>query len=292
MSTPSSTPTWSRRRTTGLRVLAVWLALLAAWEGAYRIIGWRPWLFPAPSHVLDATLAMLGVKTGFGEPLGPRWPLAASAGGSLGGLVSSPLVQALAISAVRLALGFAISLVLGTILGLLMWRYPFADAALGPAFLGLQTLPSVVWVPLAILVFGIRESGIMFVLVMGSFFAIAIALRDGLRQSPPIFRQAALMLGARRWKLYRHVILPAGMPAMAGSLRQGFSFAWRSLMGAELIFVLQRRGLGFLLNVGREFADVAQVVAVMLMMVLIGMTVDRLLFARLELRVRERFGLA
>jgi NitT/TauT family transport system permease protein len=289
---PSSTSNSRSRHRVALRVAVSWVLFLAAWEAAYRIVGWKPWLFPAPSHVLDASLAMLHLKTAFGEPLGPSWPFGGGTVPSLQGFMTSPLLQALAVSFVRLLIGFALSLVLGTTLGLLMWRYAEVDSVLGPAFLGLQTLPSVVWVPLAILLFGIQESGIMFVLVMGSFFAIAVALRDGLRQSPPILRQAALMLGARRWNLYRHVVLPAGLPAMAGSLRQGFAFAWRSLMGAELIFTLQRHGVGFLLNVGREFADVAQVVAVMIVMVVIGMTVDRVLFARLELRVRERFGLA
>jgi NitT/TauT family transport system permease protein len=127
---------------------------------------------------------------------------------------------------------------------------------------------------------------------MGSFFSIAIALRDGLRQIPPIYTRAALMLGARRWNLYRHVLLPAGLPAVAGSLRQGFSFAWRSLMGAELLLMLSHRGLGFWLAAGREFVDVAQVVAVMLVMVLIGTLADRVIFVRIEDAVRRRFGLA
>ncbi|MCI0362974.1 MAG: ABC transporter permease subunit, partial [Phycisphaerales bacterium] len=161
----------------------------------------------------------------------------------------------------------------------------------GPLFLGLQTLPSVCWVPLAILTLGINESAILMVLVLGSFFATAIALRDGLRTIPPIYERAGLMLAATNWRLYRYVLLPASLPAMASSLRQGFSFAWRSLMGAELIFMLQNQGLGFLLNIGREFADVAQVVAVMIVMIAIGMTVDRWVFAQIERRVRNRFGL-
>jgi NitT/TauT family transport system permease protein len=100
------------------------------------------------------------------------------------------------------------------------------------------------------------------------------------------------MLAARGWKLYRYVLLPASMPAMTSSLRQGFSFAWRSLMGAELFFTAaQNKGLGFLLNVGRDFADVAQVVAVMILMIAIGMAADRWIFSRIERRVRTRFGL-
>jgi NitT/TauT family transport system permease protein len=140
---------------------------------------------------------------------------------------------------------------------------------------------------------GITESGILFVLVMGSFFAIAISLRDGLRQIPPIYQRAGHMLGARRLKMYRHVLLPASMPALASSLRSGFSFAWRSLMGAEFVLIaVKLHGVGYLLDVGRNFNDVAQVVAIMIVMVVIGMLADRLVFAKLERRVHARFGLA
>ncbi|HWL93561.1 MAG TPA: ABC transporter permease subunit [Phycisphaerae bacterium] len=272
-----------------VKILLVWLVLIAGWEAGFRIIGWKPWLFPAPSHVLDAMLHLLSIQTNFGDPTGPGWPFRSVADNVSHLTVTLP--TALITSGVRLAVGFLISLFLGGMLGLLMWRFPFVDALLGPLFLGLQTLPSICWVPLAVLVIGINESSIVFVLIMGSFFAIAIALRDGLRQTPPIYKKAALMLGGRRFRLYYHVLLPAAMPAAASSLRQGFAFAWRSLMGGELVFMLPRRGVGFLLNVGREFGDVAQVVAVMCIMVAIGMMADRLIFARLELRIRTRFGL-
>lgn len=283
-------PKWLMTRNV-TKTLGVWLLLILFWEASYRVFSWKPWLFPAPSHVLDATLDLLNIPTAFGDPVRARWPLRETAGPSTESVLTSPLPRALVTSGVRLMIGFLISLALGSVLGLIMWRYAFFDRLLGPLFLGLQTLPSVCWVPLAVLTLGINESSIVFVLVMGSFFAIAIALRDGLRQTPPIYTRAALMLGARRWKLYLYVLLPAAMPAAATSLRQGFSFAWRSLMGGELVFMLPRRGVGFLLNVGREFADVAQVVAVMCIMVLIGMFVDRMIFARLELRIRTRFGL-
>ena len=173
-----------------------------------------------------------------------------------------------------------------------MWRIRALDEFLGPLFLGLQTLPSVCWVPLAILTLGLNERGVLFVVVMGSFFAIAIALRDGLRTIPPIYQRAGAMLGTSGWKMYRYVLLPASLPALASSLRQGFSFAWRSLMGAELIFAVQRHGLGFLLQMGRDFADVAQVIAVMAIMVIIGMLADRLVFGVLEKSIHRRFGLA
>ncbi len=255
--------------------------------------GWRSWVFPAPSHVADAMLGLLNVRTGFGEPIEAGWPSGKAGGGREDGAwYSSPLIRSQVVSGVRLVVGFALSIGLGGLLGLLMWRWEWLDNLFGPLFLGLQTLPSVCWVPLAILVFGINETGILFVLVMGSFFAIAIALRDGLKQIPPIYQRAGLMLGAQGWRLYRYVLLPASLPALAGSLRQGFSFAWRSLMGAELIFAVRKHGLGYQLAMGRETADVAQVIGVMIVMVVVGMMVDRWGFAKLQARVQARFGLA
>src|SRR5205814_7290035 len=186
-------------------------------------------------------------------------------------------------SLTRLVVGFALSIALGMLIGLAMWRWKSLDEFLGPLFLGFQTLPSVCWVPLAILTFGINERAILFVLVMGSFFAIAISLRDGLRTIPPVYRKAGLMLGASGWRLYRYVLLPASLPALASSLRQGFSFAWRSLLGAEILFLAVRwHGLGWVLEIGRSNSDVAQVVVVMIVMVIIGMTADRLGFGVLE----------
>lgn len=285
-----------------LKIVGVWLLILLTWEAAYRAIDWKAWVFPAPSHVVDATLGMLNVRTYLGDPLHAGWPLkpdpgaevmvdGAGDGGGAAHVWGSPLMVALPVSGLRLLAGFAVSLALGLVLGVTMWRVEFFNSVFGPVFLGLQTLPSVCWVPVAILLFGINETSILFVLVMGSFFAMAISMRDGMRTVPPIYIAAGVMLGARKLRLYRHVLLPSCLPAMAGTLRQGFGFAWRSLMGAELILIVQRRGLGFLLNAGRDFADVAQVVAVMVVMVGVGMAIDRWVFAPLEKRVRVRFGL-
>ena len=179
--------------------------------------------FPRATHVVDATLGMLNIQSGFGEPLHPGWPAMPKEEGVKAPRIdpwySSPLVAALGVSGVRLLEGFAISIVAGATLGLLMWRFDSVDRFIGPLFLGLQTLPSVCWVPLAVLCYGINEKGILFVLVMGSFSAAALSLRDGLRTIPPLYPRAGLMLGARGWKLYRYVLLPASLPALAGSLR-------------------------------------------------------------------------
>jgi NitT/TauT family transport system permease protein len=280
--------------TGALRNAIIWLTLLATWETAYRVVGWRAYVFPAPSHVLDASLNLLNVRTGFGQDFGPGWPGTPPAPPRIGdsdAIATSPLIVANLTSLTRLAVGFGLSVAIGAALGLAMWRLRWLDSLLGPAFLGLQTIPSVCWVPLAILTFRIDERAILFVTVMGSFFAVAIALRDGLKGIPPVYGRAGLMLGARGWKLYRYVLLPACLPALASSLRQGFGFAWRSLLGGELLIYVQRHGLGYLLHVGREFGDVAQVVAIMFVMVLIGMLADRLIFGRLESRIHRRFGL-
>jgi NitT/TauT family transport system permease protein len=260
-------PSKSSARGIVIRIV-VWAAVLGAWEIAYRIVRWKPWIFPAPSHVLESLEVLVGAQSKHALPL------------------------ALAVSGARLAAGFVASVLLGTTLGTAMWRFKWLDDQIGGFLLGLQTLPSVCWVPLSILVFGLNETGIAFVLVMGSAFAVAIAFRDGLRTIPPIYRKAGLMLGAKGWALYRHVILPASMPALASSLRQGFSFAWRSLMGAELIFMVNGHGVGYLLHQGREFSDVAQVVAMMIVMVMIGMLFDRSAFGPFERRVHRRFGLS
>jgi NitT/TauT family transport system permease protein len=240
-------------------------------------------------------LGMLGIQSGFGEPLHPGWPAPLERDTDQPPLASrifhSELLGANLVSAIRLIVGFSISIVVGAFLGTAMWRWTSLDEFLRPLFLGLQTLPSVCWVPVATLMFGLNETGILFVLIMGSTFGIAISMRDGLRSIPPLYRRAGLMLGAGGWRLYRYVLFPAGLPALASSLRQGFSFAWRSLMGAELILIADHQGLGFLLKLGQDNADISQVVAVMIVMVIIGMLADRLAFAPLERRVHNRFGL-
>ncbi len=276
--------------------------ILGLWEGAYRVTqvvsptSWRSWNFPAPSHVLDAALGMLEIPTGFGNPLNtPGWPRVhsdATAGRPAAHVYNSPLVIANLVSLTRLAIGFGVSILIGGFAGLAMWRWKALDDFLGPPLLGVQTLPSVCWVPMAVLVLGINENSILFVLVMGSFAAIAISLRDGLRTIPPLYPRAGLMLGAKGWRLYRYVLLPASLPALATSLRQGFSFAWRSLMGAELILIVPHRGLGYLLQSGRDFSDIAQVIAIMIVMVLIGMLADRWVFAKIQAAIQVRFGLA
>jgi NitT/TauT family transport system permease protein len=241
---------------------------LASWEAAYRLIQWRASVFPAPSTLIAPLLALLRPVEAFG---------------------GTPLIDGVMVSLLRLIVGFTISIICGAIAGLLMWRSKPLDDFFGPVFLGLQTLPSVCWVPLAVLLIGLNERTVLFVVVMGSVWAIALAFRDGLRSIPPIYRRVGEMLGTGGWRMYRYVLLPASVPALASTLRLGFSFAWRSLMGAEVIVVVARHGLGYVLQIGRQKAD--WLVIAMVVMVIIGIAMDRLVFSVLERRIYQRFGL-
>jgi NitT/TauT family transport system permease protein len=272
----------------------IWLLILATWEMAFRIHPWKDYYFPYPTQIVDSLLDLLNIQSGFHEPLHHGWPRPTQMPAHRKhSLVRSDLFQGILISGGRLLGGFGISIVLGGSLGVLMWRFTPFNEFLGPMFLGLQTLPSVCWVPVAISLFGLQERAIQFVLIMGSFFAIAISLRDGLRTIPPLYQRAGLMLGASGWKLYLYVLLPAALPALCSGLRQGFSFAWRSLMGAEFVFQYSAlHGLGNLLKDGQDQNDDAVVIGIMIVMVMIGMAADRLVFGQLEKRISHRFGLS
>jgi NitT/TauT family transport system permease protein len=174
-------------------------------------------------------------------------------------------------------------------LGLLIGRVRLLQETLGTVILGLQALPSICWLPLAILWFGLSERAILFVVVMGAVLSICLSAVDGVRNTPPLYLRAARTMGAEGWALYWRVILPGALPAILTGMKLGWSFAWRSLMAGELLYV--SLGLGQLLTLGRELNDMSRVMAVMLVIVALGLTVDRLLFAPAERLVRERWGL-
>ncbi|MBI1977980.1 MAG: ABC transporter permease subunit, partial [Candidatus Omnitrophica bacterium] len=168
--------------------------------------------------------------------------------------------------------------------------FKILDETLGSLMVGLQVLPSICWLPLAILWFGLNEQAIQFVIIMGAFLSIAIATDSGIRNIPPIYIRAAKTMGVKGLVLYARVILPAALPSIATGMKLGWSFAWRSLMAGELIFVSV--GLGHLLQIGRELNDMPQVMAVMLLIVFVGLLFDQLLFARFEKKLRRLWGVA
>jgi len=235
-----------------LRLAVFYLALLALWQLLYSLHVWSPYLLPSPSDVWHSFIDY----------------------------VDNGLIQkAVRASMQRLVL----------IIGMACGSNKYVDETLGSLVLGLQSLPSITWLPLAILWFGLNQNAIIFVTFMGSVGAIAISARAGVQAIPPLYRRAAATMGASRYQSVRYVLLPAMVPSMAQGLKLGWSFAWRSLMAAELIFVTM--GLGHLLNLGRDLNNMSLVLAIMFVIVAIGLAVDRIFFARVEAWVVERWGL-
>lgn len=205
------------------------------------------------------------------------------------GIASGVFLQGAFISLERLAVGYLVSLVIGLILGILIGRFHVVEETVGSLVLGLQALPSICWLPLAILWFGLSEQAMIFVVVMGAVFSITLGVDTGVKNTPPVYLKAARNMGSRGLRLYTQVILPAALPAVLSGLKQGWTFAWRSLMAAELIY--ESVSLGNLLQQGRDLSDASQVIAVMLVIIVIGVTIDTLIFGPLERGLRERWGL-
>ena len=200
------------------------------------------------------------------------------------------LLRGVLTSLYRLLVGYVSAAVVGIALGMLLGRVAWLRAAIGPLVVGLQALPSICWLPLALLWFGLSEKAILFVVVMGSLLSITIATEGAVRAVPTMYIRAARTMGSRRLRLYTRVILPAALPGIVTGLKLGWTFAWRSLMAGELLYVAG--GLGQLLTLGRELGDMALVMSVMVVIVILGLGFERLLFGSLEKRVRERWGYA
>lgn len=201
------------------------------------------------------------------------------------------LFEALWVTMKRLLLGYFIGVLLGVPMGLLTARYRWAFDTLGVLGLGLQTLPSVCWVPLALLWFGQTEAAMQFVVIMGTVFSVQISTDNGVRNVPPIFARAAKTMGSKGLHTWIHVIIPASLPFIVSGVKQGWAFAWRSLMAAEIyVTILTGFGLGHLLHYGRELHAMDQVMGVMLVIVLIGLLADKILFSPWERFLYRRWG--
>jgi NitT/TauT family transport system permease protein len=197
-------------------------------------------------------------------------------------------------SVYRGLVGFAISLAIGTPIGLITWRFGFIRNSIGPILSGLQALPSVAWVPIGILWFGISPATIYMVVLLGATPSIAIGLMSGLDQVPPLYLRVGRNLGARGLSAAWHVLLPAAAPGYLSGLKQGWAFAWRSLMAAELIAVSPQLGpgLGQLLEQGRNNLDAGQSFAAIILIFVVGIGINAVIFAPVERRLLRSRGLA
>src|SRR5215475_15864890 len=201
------------------------------------------------------------------------------------------LLEAAAVTVRRLLSGYAIGVLIGMPLGLLTSTSQFIEDTVGVMALGLQTLPSVCWVPLALLWFGQTESAMLFVVIMGTVWSVLIATDTGARTIPPVYARAARTMGSEGFHQWTRVILPASLPFLVSGMKQGWAFAWRSLMAAEIyVTILTGFGLGHLLHYGRELNAMEQVIGVMLVIVVIGLLADRVLFSPWERFMHRRWG--
>lgn len=241
--------------------------MILLWEFVYKLGVdvfkiWKDYIFPSPVSVFQTLWIMI---------------------------IDNTLGIAVLASMRRIITGYLLSLLLGVIVGFILVKFKYLNRNLRPLILGLQTLPSICWLPFAILWFGLNESSILFVITIGSTFAIAIATESGIKNINPIYIRAARTMGAKGFNIYPNVIIPASLPSFISGMKQGWSFAWRALMAGEMLSVT--KGLGQVLMVGRDMADISQVMAVMVVIITLGLVVDKLVFGRLEISVREKWGL-
>ena len=248
---------WPKLLAVGI-VLAGWQ--LVVWSG------WRPtYVIPPPATVLA----------------------------ELGDLVTTGRFwEAVSITMQRVTLGFALAIVVGVVVGVAVSQSGLLRRAIGSIITGLQSMPSIAWFPFAILVFGLSEAAILFVIVLGAAPAIANGLIAGVDHIPPILLRAGKVLGAQGMAAWRHVVLPAALPAFVSGLKQGWAFAWRSLMAGELLVIIASRpSIGVRLDTARQLSDASGLIAMMLVVLLIGILVDALLFGSVERRIRRNRGL-
>lgn len=192
----------------------------------------------------------------------------------------------------RGAQGFGLSMLIGAAVGIAVARVPVLRAAIGSIITGLQTMPSVAWVPLAIILFHEGPGTVTFVVVLGAAPSIANGIINGIDHVPPVLLRAGRVLGARGFGALRHVVIPAALPAVIGGLKQGWAFAWRSLMAAELIGALGGHlGIGQLLNSAQVQADYVGVFEAMIVILIIGILIDSLVFGTADRAIRRRYGL-
>jgi NitT/TauT family transport system permease protein len=236
--------------------------LLALWMLLAELKIWPPYLFPTPWGVGEALYA---------------------------GFQDHSFWIAIAVSMRRVLIGYGISVVLGMILGQGVASNKFLEETMGGLLVSLQSLPSICWWPLALLWFGLNQNAILFVVVMGSLLSVTIAMEDGRKQMPKIYSMAGRNLGASGFQLFWHVLLPASLPYIVTGLKQGWAFAWRSLITAEMLYM--SLGLGQVLMMGRDLNDMNAVIAVMLLIIAIGYVVDGLVFKGIERRLQRKWGL-
>jgi NitT/TauT family transport system permease protein len=256
---------WNARRIWA----AVWPKLLAIglvlgiWE-IIHLTGWKKYVIPGPAAVF-ANL----------------W----------GQMRHAVLWQAIGITLHRALVGFALSVLIGAVVGALVSRIKPLRAAVGSLITAMQTMPSIAWFPFAIILFGVTTNAIIFVIVLGSAPSVANGLITGVDYIPPLLLRAGKTMGLSRVAMYRHVILPASLPAFVSGLKQAWAFAWRSLLAGELlVIILGQVSIGTLLNADQDQADMTSAIAIMIVILALGIGID-MVFSKADIVLRQRRGM-
>ncbi|MGW6446729.1 ABC transporter permease [Lentzea sp. NPDC055074] len=257
---------WQRFLKTGVPPIIAFALLLGVWQGLWASAILPEFQLPAPVNVWNELVRSVST----GEAFGILWT-----------------------SLHRAVLGFLAAVLIATPLGLLIAKVRVVRAAIGSLLTGLQSLPSVAWVPAAILWFGVTPSTIYFVVLMGSVPSIANGLVAGIDQIPPLLPRVGRALGAGRLASARHILLPAALPGYLAGLKQGWAFSWRSLMAAEIIATSPQLGVGLgqYLHNGSSLNDINMVIAAIFLILLVGIGIELLLFRPLERAVLRARGL-
>jgi NitT/TauT family transport system permease protein len=265
--TESKVPWWRSAARSVLPPIVAVVLFVVVWQILWASAIWPEYQLPAPAAVLD----QIGQRVATGQALTILWT-----------------------SVSRAVLGFLIGVVIATPLGLLVAMVPLVRSAIGPILSGLQSLPSVAWVPAAILWFGLNDAAIYFVVLLGAVPSIANGLVSGIDQVPPLLPRVGRAMGASRLQSAGLILLPAALPGYLAGLKQGWAFSWRSLMAAEIIATSPTLGfgLGAYLHEGQSLSDMPTVIAAIILILVVGIGIELLVFRPLERRILRARGLA
>jgi NitT/TauT family transport system permease protein len=256
---------WSTRNIWAVvwpKLLAIAL-VLGIWQ-IIHLTGWKKYVLPGPATVF-ANL----------------W----------GQMQHAVLWQAINVTMHRAVIGFALSVLIGAVVGALVSRIKPLRAAIGSLITAMQTMPSIAWFPFAIILFGVTTNAIIFVIVLGSAPSVANGLITGVDYIPPLLLRAGKTMGLSRIATYRYLILPASLPAFVSGLKQAWAFAWRSLLAGELlVIILGQVSIGTLLNSAQDQADMPSAIAIMIVILALGIGID-MLFSKADIVLRRRRGM-
>ncbi|MBS4176763.1 ABC transporter permease [Lederbergia citrea] len=247
--------------TTALRRI-IFIAMIAViWEVTSRFSGLPAFMFPSLTQVFETLF---------------------------NGLINGQIATAIAKSFSRILIGFSIAIFLGLIMGYLIWRYKLVEDTLGFLVTALQSIPSIVWFPLAIIWFGLNDFAILFIVTIGATWTMTISATSGFTNVPKLYQRVAKTYGSSGFHFIRTVIIPASVPQLLSGLRIAWAFSWRALMAGELLGA--GGGLGQLLETGRSLGQMDLVISVMIIIAVIGTIMDNIIFMRLERSVQTKWG--